>query len=334
MGMSGDVVMVPTVTGEVRSDDLGVTLMHEHIFILSPELEQNYPGPWREQERIDEAVRRLRAAKQAGIDSLVDLTVLGLGRNIPLIQRVAEQVDVNIVVATGAYVTTALPLPFVFQDPKGPLGGHEVLIELFEQDIVEGIAGTGVRAGVLKCASDVDGLTHDVERVLRAVSQVHLRTGLPIFTHTDAATRGGHEQQRIFREEGVELGQVIVGHCGDTDDLDYLRALLAEGSCLGMDRFGLYNLLAFDRRVEVVARLCAEGYTERLVLSHDASCYLRWGEELRKLAPKWHYSHLVEEVLPALRRRGVSSGQIDEMMVGNPRRILEGAARRSIGKAA
>lgn len=275
---------------------------------------------------------KLRAAKRAGIDSLVDLTVLGLGRNIPLIQRVAEQVDINIVVATGAYVTTELPLPFVFQDPKGPLGGREVLIELFERDIVEGIAGTGVHAGVLKCASDAAGLTHDVERVLRAVSQVHLKSGLPIFTHSDAATKGGLEQQRIFREEGVDLGHVIIGHCGDTDDLTYLRALLSEGSCLGMDRFGLYNLLEFDKRVEVVARLCAEGYTERLVLSHDASCYLRWGEELRSMAPKWHYSHLVEEVLPELRRRGVTADQIDEMMVGNPRRILERGARRSLGR--
>jgi len=332
--MSSDVVMVPTVTGEVRSDELGVTLMHEHIFILSPELEQNYPGPWRQQERIEDAVRRLRAAKSAGIDSLVDLTVLGLGRDIPLIERVGEQVDINIIVATGAYVTTALPLPFVFQDPNGPLGGREVLIDLFQQDIFEGIAGTGVRAGVLKCASDVAGLMPDVERVLRAAAQVHLATNLPIFTHTDAASKGGLEQQRIFREEGVDLGHVIIGHCGDTDDLDYLRELLSAGSYLGMDRFGLYNLLDFEKRLDVVARLCADGFTERLLLSHDASCYLRWGDELRHLSPKWHYTHLVEEVLPELRRRGVSAGQVDEMMVGNPRRIFEAGARRSPVEAA
>ena len=184
--VSGEVFTVPTVTGEVRSDALGMTLMHEHIFILAPELEQNYPEDWREQERVEDAVRKLRAAKNKGIDSIVDLTVLGLGRDIPLIHRVAERVDINIIVATGAYVTTALPLPFVFQDPKGPVGGREVLIELFQRDIYEGIAGTDVRAAVLKCASDAAGLTHDVERTLRATAQVHLATNLPIFTHTDA----------------------------------------------------------------------------------------------------------------------------------------------------
>jgi phosphotriesterase-related protein len=328
--VSADVVTVPTATGEVRSDELGMTLMHEHIFILAPEVEQNYPGSWQEQERIEAAVRELRAAKSKGIDSLVDLTVLGLGRDIPLIQRVAEQVDLNIVVATGAYVTTALPLPFVFQDPTGPVGGREVLIELFEHDIYEGIAGTGVRAGVLKCASDVAGFTHDVERVLRAVAQVHLATNLPIFTHTDAATKGGRDQQQLFREEGVDLSRVIIGHCGDTDDLDYLRELLEAGSHLGMDRFGLYNLLDFDARLSVVAQLCAEGYAGRLILSHDASCYLRWGDSLRNLAPKWHYSHIVEEVLPGLRRIGVSDDQIEEMMVMNPRRIFEEGALRAL----
>jgi phosphotriesterase-related protein len=321
--------MVPTVTGEVRSDDLGMTLMHEHIFILSPELEHNYPEAWDEEERVAEAVRKLRVAKQKGIDSVLDLTVLGLGRDIPLIQRVAEQVDVNIIVATGAYVTTALPLPFVFQDPKGPLGKREVLIEMFERDAYEGIAHTGVRAAVLKCASDVAGLTHDVERVLRAVAHVHKTTNLPIFTHTDAASRGGLEQQRVFQEEGVDLSRTVIGHCGDTSDIDYLRELLDAGSYLGMDRFGLYNLLNRDTRLEIVARLCSEGYTGRLILSHDASCYLRWGGELRALAPDWHYAHIVEEVLPGLRRLGVSAAQIDAMMITNPRTILETGALRA-----
>ena len=326
--MTSGAVMVPTVTGGVRSDELGMTLMHEHIFILSPELEHNYPEAWDEEERVAEAVRKLRAAKEKGIDSILDLTVLGLGRDIPLIQRVAEQVDVNIIIATGAYVTTALPLPFVFQDPKGPLGKREVLIEMFERDAYEGVAHTGVRAAVIKCASDVAGLTHDVERVLRAVARVHETTNLPIFTHTDAASRGGLEQQRIFREEGVDLGRVVIGHCGDTSDLDYLRELIAEGSYVGMDRFGLYNLLDYDTRLEIVARLCSEGYASRLLLSHDASCYLRWGDELRELAPHWHYSHLVEKVLPGLRRLGVSTAQIDEMLITNPRTILETGALR------
>ena len=329
--MSSDVVMVPTVTGEVRSDALGMTLMHEHIFILAPELEQNYPESWQERERIEDAAGKLAAVKEQGIDTIVDLTVLGLGRDIPLIQRVAERVDVNIVVATGAYVTTALPLPFVFQDPKRSGGRTGSAYRAVPGRHLRRDRGNGgARAGVLKCASDVAGFTHDVERALRAVAQVHLATNLPIFTHTDASTKGGLDQQRLFREEGVDLGHVIIGHCGDTNDLDYLRQLLEAGSYLGMDRFGLYNLLDFETRLAVVAQLCNEDHTARLILSHDASCYLRWGDALRKIAPKWQYTHIVDEVLPGLRRLGVSEGHIEEMMVMNPRRIFEGGALRAL----
>jgi len=320
------VVDVPTVTGSVRSDELGITLMHEHIFILAPELEDNYPDEWDADVQVAAAVRKLNAAKERGVNTIVDLTVLGLGRNIPLIQRVAEQVDLNIVIATGAYVTNALPLPFTFQDPNGPVGGREVLIEMFENDARHGVADTGVRAAIIKCATDVEGVTKDVERVLRAVAQVQKSTSLPIFTHTDAASRRGLEQQAIFSEEGADLGKVVVGHCGDTDDMEYLGELLAAGSYLGLDRFGLYNLLDFDRRLDVVLRLCADGHTSRLVLSHDASCYLRWGARLRDLAPDWHYTHLIDEVLPALSRRGLSKADIEQLMVANPRNIFEAGA--------
>jgi phosphotriesterase-related protein len=315
--------MVPTVTGDVRSDELGVTLMHEHIFILAPEVEQNYPDGWDEEERIADAVRKLRAAKNGGVDTIVDLTVLGLGRYIPRIQRVAEQVDINIIVATGAYITSALPLPFMFQDPHGPVGGREVLIEMFEQDATAGIGGTGVRAAILKCATDVAGLTADVERTLRATARAQLSTGLPIFTHTDAATRRGTEQLRIFAEEGVDPAQVTIGHSGDTADMGYLSELLASGCYLGLDRFGLYNILDYETRLDIVAQLAAAGHTSRLLLSHDTSCYFRWDAELRKLAPQWHYTHLLDDVLPDLRRRGLTQDQLDEMMIANPRRIFE-----------
>lgn len=315
--------MVPTVTGAVPSDQLGVTLMHEHIFILSPEIEQNYPEGWQEEERVEDAIRKLRRAKEKGVDTIVDLTVLGLGRYIPRIQRIASQVDLNIIVATGAYFTAALPLQFMFQDPTGPLGKREVLIDMFEHDAVIGIADTEVRGAIIKCATDEAGVTRDVERVLRASARAQRRTNLPIFTHTDAATKRGLEQQSIFAEEGVDLNSVIIGHSGDTGDLEYLRALLSAGSYLGMDRFGLYNILDYETRLDVIVQLCAEGYASRLLLSHDTSCYFRWDAELRSLAPNWHYTHITDDVLPDLRRRGISQDQIDEMMIVNPRRIFE-----------
>ncbi len=322
-------VVVPTVLGGVPSDRLGATYMHEHIFTLDLEIELNYPEGWDETERVAGAVAKLQHLKERGIDTIVDLTVLGLGRYIPRIQRIAEQVDLNIVVSTGLYTYNDLPLQFGFQDPEGPFGfKSEPLVEMFERDILNGIADTGVRAGMLKFATDEPGLTKGVVRVIRAVAATHKRTRTPITTHSNAPLRQGVDQQRLLREAGVDLSSVIVGHSGDTDDLAYLRQLMDAGSYIGMDRFGLDNILAFERRCQVVAQLAAEGYANRMVLSQDTCASSRFMDQdrLAALVPHWHYEHIIDDVLPELRRLGVSQGQIDEMLVANPRQIFESTA--------
>ncbi|HJQ47556.1 MAG TPA: phosphotriesterase-related protein [Amycolatopsis sp.] len=318
---------VPTVTGEIDTGDLGRVLMHEHVFVLNHEYEINYPETWDDEARIADATAKLTALKAAGIDTIVDLTVLGLGRDIRRVRRVADRSPVRIVAATGFYTFAELPGYLRNRGPGRVLGGAEPMTGMFVRDITEGIAGTGVRAGILKCATDVPGVTPDVERVLRAVARAHLATGVPISTHTDAATERGLDQQKVFAEEGVDPGSVIIGHCGDTDDLGYLQRLLDNGSYLGMDRFGLDNLLAFDRRVATVAELVRRGYASRMVLSHDASCHSHNfpdADRTRHL-PGWRFTHITEDVVPALRAAGVTQRDLDVMLVDNPRAIFSRA---------
>ena len=316
---------VDTVRGPLSAAELGVTLMHEHVFVLSPEIIANYPEGWGEEDvREQQAVDKLNALKAAGVDTIVDLTVIGLGRYIPRIQRVAERTDLQIVVATGVYTYNDVPMYFHFSGPGTGMDGPEPMVEMFVRDITEGIAGTGVKAAILKCATDEPGLTPGVERVLRAVAVAHRATGVPISTHTHARTRRGLEQQRVFAEEGVDLGRVIIGHSGDTTDLDYLEELIAAGSYIGMDRFGLDNILGFEDRVDTVARMCARGHADKMVLAHDASCHIDWLPEsaLPIVLPNWHFQHIHNDVLPALRERGVTEEQITTMLVDNPRAIF------------
>ncbi|MFE4830655.1 phosphotriesterase [Streptomyces sp. NPDC056672] len=318
---------VNTVRGPVPVGGLGQVLMHEHIFVLNPEFIANHPerAGFHEAEAVPQAVRRLNELAATGVSTIVDPTVIGLGRHIPRIQKVAERVDLNIVVATGLYTYEDVPHFLSLRGPGTLLGGDDPLVEMFVTDITDGIAYTGVKAGILKCATDAPGVTPGVERVLRAVAQAHRATGVPILTHTHAQSRRGIEQQDLFAAEGVDLTRVVIGHCGDTADLDYLMSIADRGSFLGMDRFGLDVLLPFEQRVDTVAALCARGYTDRIVLAHDASCYLDWlpMRDLPVLLPNWHYLHIFREVLPALRQRGVTEEQITTMLVDNPRRILE-----------
>ncbi|WP_158893640.1 phosphotriesterase family protein [Amycolatopsis anabasis] len=317
---------VETVRGRVAAEGLGRVLMHEHIFVLSPEFVANYPehDGFSEEEQVPRAVERLRELAAEGIGTIVDPTVLGLGRYIPRIQRIAAEVDLNIVVATGLYTYHDVPHYLHFRGPNTLFDGEDPLVELFVRDITEGIADTGVKAALLKCATDEPGLTAGVERVLRAVAKAHRATGAPIMTHTHAGSRRGLEQQNVFESEGVDLGRVLIGHCGDTTDLDYLIELADRGSLLGMDRFGLDLLLPFEDRVATVAALCERGYASQLVLSQDASCYIDWlpADRLPVLAPNWHYLHVTRDVLPALRERGVGERDITTMLVDNPRRFL------------
>ena len=316
---------VETVRGQIPAAALGVTLMHEHVFVLSPEIMANYPQGWGDEEaREQDAVAKLNALKAAGVDTIVDPTVIGLGRYIPRIQRVAAQTDLHIVVATGVYTYNDVPMYFHFNGPGTAPDGREPMVEMFVKDITEGIADTGVKAAILKCATDEPGITPGVERVLRAVARAHHATGVPITTHTHAHTRRGLDQQRIFTEEGVDLSRVIIGHSGDTTDLDYLEELIAAGSYLGMDRFGLDNILSFSDRVDTVVRMCERGHANRMVLAHDASCHIDWLPEaaLPVVLPNWHYLHIHNDVLPALRQRGVTEDQITTMLVDNPRAVF------------
>lgn len=318
-------VAIPTVTGSVDSADLGRVLAHEHVFVLGEEYRQNYQDDWDEDEKVAEAVAELGALPSLGIDTILDPTVIGLGRYLPRVQRVAEQIDLNIVVATGVYTFNEIPLQFHYTGPGLLFDVPEPLTELFLKDLTQGIADTGVRAGFLKCAIEEQGLTPGVERVMRAVGQASVRSGAPITVHTHPHSGSGLVAQRVLSEEGADLSKVIIGHSGDTTNLDYLMQVADAGSYLGMDRFGLDVLLPFEDRVNTVLELLRRGYAEKMVLAHDASCFIDWFDPQAKAqaVPNWNYRHISEDVIPALLDGGASEGDIETMLVTNPRAYFE-----------
>ncbi|GAB2871317.1 phosphotriesterase family protein [Streptomyces mayteni] len=320
----GEEPVVQTVQGPVPVADLGVTLMHEHLFVLTPDVQQNQPHLWNEEERVEDAVAKLTGAHELGVRTFVDLTAIGQGRFIPRVKKVAARVPLNIIVATGVYTYHDVPYFFHYRGPGRLFEGPEPMTELFVRDITTGIADTGVRAAVLKCATEEATVSEGVERVLRATAQAHRETGAPITTHSNAYVRNGLPQQKILAEEGVDLRHVIIGHSGDTDDLDYLRELMDAGSTIGMDRFGLDNFTPHEKRVRIVADLVADGYADRMVLSHDCPCFIDYftQEDMAATLPDWDYTHLHRRVIPALLELGVTEDDMRQMLVDNPRRYF------------
>lgn len=316
---------VQTATGSIDSADLGRTLVHEHVFVLGAEYRDNYQADWDEQAKVDDAVAQLSELKSLGIDTIMDPTVLGLGRYVPRIAAIATRTDLTILLATGLYTYNEIPFQFHYTGPGLLFDVPEPLTEMFVKDLTEGIADTGVRAAFLKCAIEEQGLTPGVERAMRAVGQAHVQTGAPITVHTNPHTRSGLVAQQVLREEGVDLAKVVVGHSGDTTDLDYLCELADAGSMLGMDRFGLDVLLPYEDRVDTVVELVRRGYAGSIGLAHDASCFIDWFDPEAKVqtVPRWNYRHISEDVLPALLERGVSEADVETMLVTNPRRHFE-----------
>jgi phosphotriesterase-related protein len=320
--MEGDsVAQVNTVLGPIDTSQLGFTLMHEHIVLQSTGLKQNWPEAFDRDRAIKLSIERLNEAKAAGVDTIVDLTTMDNGRDIPLVAEIVQQVGIQVIVATGLWRL----IPRYFSD-KSP----DVAAQLFVRDITEGMQGTSIKASIIKNACDDKTVAGPQELAHRAAARAHRQTGVPISTHTDSANQTGLDQQRIYAEEGVDLSRVIVGHSGDTEDLDYLKKMLDRGSYLGMDRFGLdhfgpLKLLDTPARVRVVAELCKHGYAGQLVLSHDACGYPdgRDPEFQAKTWPNWRYTHVPNEVIPALREAGVPEDQITKMTRDNPRAIFE-----------
>src|SRR5437868_10428584 len=309
---------VNTVTGPINATQLGFTLMHEHVYVLSEGVIANFPRLWNREERIAQAAAALSAAKAHGVSTIVDLTVLGLGRDVSLVREIAQRSGTQIIAATGLYTYDELPHYFASRDAN-------VMADLFVTDIEAGVQNTDVKAGILKCATDAQGATAGVEKVLRAVARAHRRTGVPISTHTHAATQQGLKQQDIFEEEGVDLSRVVIGHSGDTEDIAYLEKLIERGSYIGMDRFGIDTMLSMEKRVATVAKLCERGHADSMVLSHDTSVYIDWFEPsmVKQAVPRWHFLHISDEVIPALRQSGLTEEQITTMTVDHPRRIFE-----------
>lgn len=315
---------VETVRGPVDTAALGPALMHEHVFVLSPEALQNYAHVytgepyWDEERGVANAVAKLQEVHDAGIRTIVDPTAPGLGRYIPRLQRVNAQVDLNVIVATGVYAFLELP-NFLAYRPV------EAIAQLFVREIREGIDDTGVKAAFIKCAVERHGIVGDVPRILSAVAIASNETGAPVMVHTNAEAKTGLLALDALTSAGVDPARIVIAHMGDSNDLAYLRAVADTGATLGCDRFGIEHFNPLTSRIETLLDLLAEGYADRIHLSHDAATFYDFMTGDPNFADERpDYLLVWNRVLPALRAAGVDESVIEQLTVANPRRFFGG----------
>lgn len=311
---------ISTVTGEIAPEALGVTLIHEHVTCADWSLRLAFGRRVFDRESVIEtAVRQYKDMRERfGLASVVDGTPINLGRDTELLREISLRSGVNILFCTGFFF---IEQPQLLMRPDGEIEA------LLMSEAENGDAKTGARPAMLKCAVGPAGFTLLIEKLLAVTARVSAGTGLPIFCHTDANQRQGTRAMEIFLQNGADPEHVIIGHCGDTNDVDYLASLLDTGCLLGMDRFGICGETnSMENRVDTMLRLRMLGAVGRMVLSTDRPVFGGFGsvcDENNAPDRTDHYADVFARALPLLREGGMSEYELMQMLVENPRMVFE-----------
>lgn len=302
---------VRSVVGDVPPEQLGAVYCHEHLI--------THPGPQvpgaNDDLRLDDekrALEELRLFAEAGGGAVVEVTTAEFGRDAAALARLGAASRI-VVVATTGHVAEEYWRGVLKLDERT----EEALRDEFVRELVEGIDGTGVRAGVIKAGTSLDGATSTERKVIRAAAAAQRETGAPITTHTTAGT-AALEQVRLLDVAGAELDHVCIGHLDRRLIWEEHLELARAGVFLGFDCVSKEQYANDERRAEFIVRLVAAGFGHSVLLSGDLARrrYLTsWGG-----APG--YVYILERFLPLLGRLGLSTSEQRSLVVDNPARFL------------
>jgi phosphotriesterase-related protein len=337
---------VMTVLGPIKADDLGVTLMHEHIlndcrcwwnkpaeperqYLVTEPVNASILGELRMDPFVnrhncaldeeDVAIAELKPVRDLGGRTIVDPTCRGIGRNPEALVRISRATGLNIVMGAGYYLQTSQP------PGLKSMSVADVADEIV-REAHEGVDGTGVRIGLIGEIGVSGGFTPDEEKSLRGAARAQSRTQLPLMVHLPGWYRHAHHVLDIVEEEGGEPRQTVLCHMNPSgEDVDYQTSLAARGAFLEYDMIGMDYWYA-DQQVQcpsdednarAIKRLVDAGFLANLLLSQDVFLKMmltRYGG--------FGYAYVQRHFLPRLRRHGVTDDQIVMIMVANPRRVF------------
>lgn len=264
---------------------------------------------------IERAVELFKQAKdECGVSTIIDATPIDLGRDIEMIREVAQKSGVNILVSSGIYCSEEAFL----------LGKKaEKLASFFIEECQTGIAATKVRPAILKCATGRKGVTEINELLLTTMAITQKETGLPLYCHNEHKLKTSYQQLEIFEQNGVDLERVVIGHCSDSYDLEYLEDIAKCGCYLSFDR--IYPA-TYERQAKTIAEIINRGYGDKILLSHDYSAFIDFGktdfETWKNCGSDFTTIH--KKLLPALKKLGVRDEDIRKLTIENPKKVLEG----------
>ena len=315
---------IQTTTGTATPDQLGRTLIHEHVLVGFPGWELDALAPkFKRAEGMARGVDQMHELQSHGVGTFVDPCPMDLGRDVEFLAELSQKSGMRIICTTGAYFE-AEGNTYTFRNLP-----VEQITEIYIKEIEDGIGDTGIKAGAIKIATGAHQVSDYERKLVTAGARAAKATGVPVISHTQEATCG-HDQIDLVTGEGVPAGQLVVGHTDGTSDYDYQESLAARGAFVGFDRFGISLFQPDEVRVANIVKLVAAGHLQRILMSHDSiMCWLgrpvpyaNTFEAMQEMLPNWRSNHIFKEILPKLRAAGLSAEQIETILVDNPRRLF------------
>ena len=315
--------MINTVTGKISPEELGQTLIHEHITCADWSTRMNFGKKFFDADKVAALAKRmLNDAMDCGIKTMVDGTPVNLGRDIRLIKRVSELSGMQIIASSGFYYQI---------EPQLAGRDEEFIYDLLYDECINGIDGTGILPGIMKAGSGTAGITPYHEKMFRATARTAVDAHLPVFCHHEVTTECGLEIADLFCGLGVKPESLILGHSGDSNDLDYLESLFKTGCYVGFDRMGYYPLSignALENYVKNIMHFVEKGYEKQILMSHDIAVYMAFWYTFERDLEDYEngkgltFTMVSKDVIPALKAAGMTDEIVNTIMVENPKRLL------------
>jgi len=312
---------IPTLTGNIETDKLGITLIHEHLLFFNGAAPddpgfQSIPDNLRE-ESVNFVVEKLNDAARVGINTLVDV---GPYRPIDLYEQIANRSKVRIIVSTGFYRQSKLP-PW-FADMKE----ESAMVDYMTKEVTEGIGNTKLRAGIIKVAQQHNPMSDWEIKVFSAAAKVQKKTGVHIVTHTGNAV----EQFDLLSKQGADPKRIYFSHVdvGRKGKVGDLIKLLKAGSYLEVDTFAQSFYTPESLLVSFIRSVCDAGYAKQLFISIDSNWHWVNGQKkyegseaphLDESASKRTFAYMITDAVPMLLKSGFSLDEIKTFLIDNPR---------------
>ena len=269
---------------------------------------------------LDTAIREVRKYSEVGGGAIVDATTTGIGRKPDALAQISRQSGVHIIMGAGFYVEAVHP------EDMDERSVEELAREIIG-DIVDGVEGSGVRAGIVGEIGCTWPLAPNERKSLSAAAIAQRETGAAILIHPGRHPDAPLEILELLASGGADISRVIMGHLDRTVfEFDALLSIAASGCCLEWDLFGnegsYYPLAEIDmpsdaQRLDFIERVADAGYSDRIVIGQDIAT------KHRLVSYGGHgYGHILENIVPKMRRKGFSEDVIRAITVGNPARIL------------